>query len=130
MDSSQAKISRHSAGARPPGRTPPRRPKYRIIFVAFGAVMTLAALVWFSPALFLDRSSVTPPEATAERLPTGTVAESDIKVCRRLRFDGDGRVFQDAVPCDNVTVLDAHGKPVPVGTMHRLDAISKSFSGH
>ena len=130
MDSSQAKLSQDSTGARSLGRTPPHSPKYRIVFVSFSVAIGVAALVWFSPALFSDRSSGTAPEATAERMPTGALAETDIKLCKRLRFDGDGRVFQDAVPCDGATVLDVHGKPVPIGTMRRLDAISKSFSGH
>lgn len=63
-------------------------------------------------------------------MPTGTIAETDIEFCRRLRFNDDGRVFQDAVQCDQSGVRDARGQPVPVGTMRRLDAISKSFSNH
>jgi hypothetical protein len=31
-------------------------------------------------------------------------------------------------PCDPV-LRDANGVPVPVGTIHRLDAINKSFTG-
>ena len=130
MDSFQAKTSQDSARVHPLGRTRPHRPKYRIIFVSLSVAIGMAALVWFSPVLFLDRFSVTAPEVSAERMATGTVAESDTKSCRRLTFDGDGRVFQDVVPCDDVTVLNARGQPVPIGTMHRLDAISKSFSGH
>ncbi len=63
-------------------------------------------------------------------MPTGAIAESDIEFCKRLRFDDNGRAFQDVVPCDQSSIRDARGQPVPVGTIHRLDAISKSFSGH
>jgi hypothetical protein len=66
----------------------------------------------------------------SELAPTGTIAQSDQDFCRRLRFDDAGRVFQDVVPCDGAPARDAHGQPVPAGTMRRLDAISKSFSGH
>lgn len=48
--------------------------------------------------------------------------------CKRLDFDNkNGRVFESNAPCDG-EVLNASGEPVPVGTMHRLHAISKSFS--
>jgi hypothetical protein len=62
-------------------------------------------------------------------LPTGTIAESDIPVCRRLTFGSKGQIVRDVVPCDG-SVRDARGQPVPVGTMQRLDAISKAFAGH
>jgi len=58
------------------------------------------------------------------------IAEGDIEFCKRLRFDDHGRVFHDVVPCDQSSMRDARGQPVPVGTVRRLDAISKSFSGH
>lgn len=60
---------------------------------------------------------------------TGTVAESDTPLCRRLTFDNKGEVVRDVVPCDG-SVRGAHGQPVPIGTIQRLDAISKSFAGH
>jgi hypothetical protein len=66
----------------------------------------------------------------SEPVPTGTIPENDAEFCKRLKFDDSGRVFQDVVPCDQSGPRDARGQPVPVGTMHRLDAISKSFGGH
>jgi hypothetical protein len=39
-----------------------------------------------------------------------------------------GRMTRSQQPCD-MTTRDSNGVPVPQGTIHRLDAISKSFSG-
>jgi hypothetical protein len=54
----------------------------------------------------------------------------DGKGCSQQVFDNQtGRMRQSQLPCE-ATVLDSNGMPVPVGTIHRLDAISKSFPGH
>ena len=106
-----------------------RQSKKSTIFISASAAVGMAALAYFSAATFLKRPAVTRAEL-AEQLPTGTIADGDIEFCKRLRFDDDGRVFQDVVPCDQSSMRDARGQPVPVGTVRRLDAISKSFSGH
>jgi hypothetical protein len=50
--------------------------------------------------------------------------------CEVLRFDNDsGRTTTGSGLCESGVTLDAHGVPVPTGTIHRLDAISRSFSG-
>ena len=100
-----------------------------IAIVSLGAIAGAAVLAGFSPALFSDRSSITMRGSASDSVPTGAIAESDREFCKRLRFDDSGRAFQDVVPCDGST-LDARDRQVPQGTMHRLDAISKSFSGH
>jgi hypothetical protein len=52
------------------------------------------------------------------------------KGCSQEAFDNKtGRMTRSPQPCD-ATTYDGNGMPVPVGTIHRLDAISKSFSGH
>jgi hypothetical protein len=56
--------------------------------------------------------------------------ESDGRGCSRQVFDNQtGSMGRTQEPCE-ATSYDADGAPVPVGTLHRLDAISKSFSGH
>ena len=61
--------------------------------------------------------------------PATTVVGRETRWCRRVEFDNEnGRIFQTNAPCDG-EALDANGNPVPVGTMKRLDAISKSFFG-
>jgi len=56
--------------------------------------------------------------------------DSDGKDCWQQIFDNQtGRMTRTQQPCDT-TAYDSNGAPIPVGTIHRLDAISKSFSGH
>ena len=127
---SQPKLRAKSSGPQATEAGEPRPLKPLIILVSLSAAAIVAALVGLSPALWSGRSSASGAEAVSERLPTGTIAESDIEFCRRLTFDENGRVFQDAVPCDRANIRDARGQLVPAGTIRRLDAISKSFAGH
>ena len=50
--------------------------------------------------------------------------------CERMKYDEAGRVVEQFRPCSNADLnLDEHGRPLPVGTMRRLDAIGNSFLG-
>ena len=50
--------------------------------------------------------------------------------CAQQVFDNQtGRMTSTPQPCPPM-VYDSNGFPVPIGTIHRLDSISKSFSGH
>jgi hypothetical protein len=52
------------------------------------------------------------------------------QVCERLKFDNDtGQMIGSPGSCVTEADGDAQNVPLPIGTMHRLDAISKSFSG-
>ena len=52
------------------------------------------------------------------------------KDCSQEIFNNQtGRTIRSSKPCD-ATALDANGAPIPLGTIHRLDAISKSFPGN
>ena len=58
------------------------------------------------------------------------VVETDRQHCELLKFDNyTGRTVENARRCQNTIVLDANGVQVPLGTVHRLGSISKSFSG-
>jgi hypothetical protein len=58
------------------------------------------------------------------------VLQTDDQRCQRMTFDNStGRALDAFKPCEKPELLDANGVPVPTGTMHRLDAISKSFAG-
>jgi hypothetical protein len=61
---------------------------------------------------------------------TGTIIfEVAPHQCRHVAFDNDdGRVSEDLSSCEGDVVFDAQGKPIPMGTKHRLEAISKSFA--
>lgn len=104
--------------------------KRQVILISVSTAVGMAALAYFSVPIFLQKPAITATGSSSDRLPTGTIAEGDIEFCKRLRFDDNGRAVQDVVPCDQSSIRDARGQPVPVGTIHRLDAISKSFSGH
>lgn len=50
--------------------------------------------------------------------------------CERMKYDETGHVIEPFRPCSNADLnLDEHGKPLPIGTMRRLDAIGSSFLG-
>jgi|SRR5579884_537670 len=72
--------------------------------------------------------------AAADRsdLHTGKIVnQTDLNNCQQEAFDNDtGRIVSRTTGCDNKIVLDAHGKPVPIGTVHRLNSISRSFGGN
>jgi hypothetical protein len=54
---------------------------------------------------------------------------SDANGCFQQQFDNKtGRMTRLQEPCETV-VRDAYGVPMPAGTIHRMDAISKAFSG-
>jgi hypothetical protein len=51
------------------------------------------------------------------------------KMCAQDTFDNQtGRMTRSSQPCD-ATAYDGNGAPIPLGTIHRLDAINKSFPG-
>lgn len=57
------------------------------------------------------------------------VLDSSAESCRQLSFDNDtGRIYPDDSPCEGNVPRDATGNPVPVGTLQRLEAISKAFN--
>ena len=56
--------------------------------------------------------------------------ETESGHCRQFTFDNDsGQILPSGELCEPEVSTDAHGDPMPIGTMKRLDAISKSFSG-
>lgn len=129
MASSNTKLRVKPDSMQPPQRGQLRRLSW-VIVLSLSTAAGAAVLVGFSPALFSGRSSIRVTDSASESVPTGAIAESDREFCKRLRFDDSGRAVRDVVPCDGENSRDARGHPVAAGTMHRLDAISKSFSGH
>jgi len=96
---------------------------------ALGAVAVIAA----GSPISLHSSRVA-PTATATPdvdLRTAKITNaSDGKGCWQQVFDNQtGRMTRSQEPCETIT-YDSNGAPVPIGTIHRLDAISKSFPGH
>jgi hypothetical protein len=59
------------------------------------------------------------------------VLQANPDQCAQMKFDNaNGRFTEGLKPCDNQIQFDEHGRPIPIGTIHRLDAISRSFFGH
>lgn len=93
-----------------------------IILLAVTANVTLP---WFPHA----GSSTDPETPDLRQVRMGTVVvEEDGNECERMKFDNDtGRTVDATGNCHSTVVLDSHGVPVPMGTLHRLDSIRKSF---
>jgi len=97
-----------------------------LIFAIAAAVLVMVAAL---PKLGQPNAS-TPPGPSDEELRTARITRDlDGKGCAQQAFDNQtGRMTSSPQPCQT-TVYDANGVPVPVGTIHRLDSISKSFPG-
>ena len=137
---------RPDAGPRPPGRgsaqarSAPHRTQERRRGLIVGCSMLLVAALIAMAAVVATES---PKSVSAlNAAPTTTAApepdlrtakitkDLDGKGCSQQVFDNQtGRMRQSQLPCE-ATTFDSNGVPVPVGTIHRLDAISKSFPGH
>lgn len=101
-----------------------------ILFVAgLGFVLVMTAGLPMST--HLTASTQTASEAPDNNLGSAkvTIDSADGGGCRKQVFDNQtGRMTRSQQPCDT-TARDGNGTPIPLGTIHRLEAISKSFSG-
>jgi hypothetical protein len=56
------------------------------------------------------------------------VLHSSVSGCQQRSFNNQtGQISDQTSPCHNDVVLDAKGLPMPTGTIHTLNSISKSF---
>jgi hypothetical protein len=56
------------------------------------------------------------------------VLHSSTSGCQQRSFNNQtGQISDQTSPCHNDVVLDAKGMPMPTGTIHTLNSISKSF---
>lgn len=96
-----------------------------VLLLAFGA-FELPYLVELLP----ERLAQAHETQGSDLSPHGTVImKTDGERCERMEFDEAGRVVERYRPCGNADLnLDKNGKPLPIGTMRRLDAIGNSFS--
>jgi hypothetical protein len=110
-----------------------REHRRALVIVCLVAAVTTAVVI-AAESLISGQSSRAPQIALAT--PDGDLQTAKItkdlggKGCSQEVFDNrTGRMTRSPQPCDTTT-YDSNGAPVPLGTIHRLDAISKSFSGH
>jgi hypothetical protein len=101
----------------------------RRALIIFGAMFFVAAGA--ATATFLGSAPrtmrTTPPTVSDDFRGATVTGDFDGTGCSQQVFDNDtGRMTMSRRPCATTT-YDSTGTPVPVGTIHRLDAISKSF---
>jgi hypothetical protein len=136
--------ARRAAGAAPPAAAPARlhpmahRTQERRRALIIGCcILLLAGVIAKIVVASVSAKSV---DATNGSF-AATAIERDLRIagittnsadngCSQQIFDNQsGRMLRSQRPCD-VTMYEIEGAPVPLGAMHRLDANSKSFSGH
>jgi hypothetical protein len=110
-----------------------KRKRRRLVLMCFG-VFSVAASIAGVAALatgFRTTSSPTGEMATARAdiQSVGTIVlPSGANGCQHKMFDNrTGQISESGIPCQNAVAVDANGVPIPLGTVHTLNAISKSF---
>jgi hypothetical protein len=112
------------------GRKGARQERWKTVIASccvIGIVGYLATTIDFSAALGPKKSSES--SSSQEEMGAGRIVlQADAPQCQQMKFDNrSGRLSEDYTPCDNQVAFDSRGVPVPRGTIHRLDSISKPF---
>jgi hypothetical protein len=111
-----------------------RRKRWATLLSCLGivAAFVVPATTFNFKGFLIHALSEETQSANWEMVRTGTVVrQTDDGQCVLMKFDNDsGRTIDHVKHCDKTVVRDAQGVPVPMGTVHRLDAISKSFLGN
>ncbi|HTC02091.1 MAG TPA: hypothetical protein VK749_01720 [Xanthobacteraceae bacterium] len=97
------------------------------VFAVGASIAVVAVLaIGFStaPALVVENeASHADPNSVAT-----IVMHSSSSGCQQRSFNNQtGQISDQTSPCHNDVVVDAKGLPVPTGTIHTLNSISKSF---
>jgi hypothetical protein len=96
----------------------------------FAGGASIAAVATFAIAFGTAPSpSVQDAASRAEPNGVGTIVlHSGPSGCQQKSFDNQtGQILNQPSSCHNDVVLDAKGMPIPTGTVHTLNSISKSF---
>jgi hypothetical protein len=136
MSAQQAHTTRVKPTAKTARQRPVRKSKRWYVLVTVAAVC--AAVVYLGTNVrfgaFQAQSIAEPsaPTSEAKEIRTGRIVlQTDPDQCAQMKFDNaDGRLIENLKPCEKDIRLDARGRAMPMGTVHRLDAISKSFFGN
>ena len=115
----------------------PRTPRgyWAIVIISFGFMGGIALLLGtFSFSELVGSTDLTTQsvsQSPGDQTHTGKIIlHMAAGECRQMRFDNSSGRFDADLACDEKIILDKHGVPIPLGTQHRIDAISKSFSSH
>jgi hypothetical protein len=123
----------HSASTRVQSQRTQERRRALIV----GCSILIAVVLGFALAIATESPVSThltnSPQMTSGAPDLGSakvvIESTDGNECRQQVFDNQTwRMTRSQQPCD-ATARDSTGVPIPLGTIHRLDAISKSFSG-
>ena len=93
--------------------------------IAALALIAEFGMPWISQSI----SGAAVDTADADNSQIGTITlQTGEDECELMKFNNQtGRTVQSDARCRKDVTLDAHDMPVPMGTVHRLDAISRSF---
>jgi hypothetical protein len=88
------------------------------------AAFAMVAMVFITDPPPVDEASRSGPNSV------GTIVlHSGSSGCQQRSFDNQtGQIADQSSPCLGGVVRDAKGMPVPAGTIHTLNSISKSFN--
>ena len=113
-----------------------RRQGWYALVISFCGLATIACLIaimeFSTLAPFFTGAKSLEPISDLRQAHTGTIVlQRDDGRCEQKKFDNDtGKIVDMAsAPCEDQVINDAHGVPIPQGTVRRLDTISRAFSG-
>jgi hypothetical protein len=123
----QSAKSAHTRKARA-GRKRGRLTKMCFGVVAVGGLIAAVAMV----AMVFIPAPTSIAENAASRVDPNSVGtiilRSSTSDCHQKSFNNQtGQIFDQPSSCHNDVALDANGVPIPSGTIHTLNSISKSF---
>ena len=103
-------------------------------FCVCAAIVVFAITTNITAPWFAGGYSSTQPAAETRTGTESTTADIMVQKrneeCEIMKFDNNtGRTTDGSGHCRSIITLDAHGAPVPTGTIERLKSINKSFSG-
>lgn len=104
----------------------------RLVKMSFGVIsigVLIAAVAVFAIVFGTALSPVA--ENAASRTEPNSVAtivlHSNAGRCQEKSFNNQTGQISNQSSCQNEVALDAKGNPIPAGTIHTLNSISKSF---
>jgi hypothetical protein len=118
------------AHVRKSGASKKRRRLAKMSLGVFAVGASIAAVAVFAVGLSTAPAPVAENGASrAEPNGVGTIVlHSSASGCQQRSFNNQtGQISDQTSPCANDVVLDARGMPMPTGTVHTLNSISKSF---
>jgi hypothetical protein len=136
MSAQQAHITRVEPTAKTARLRPARKSKRWYVIVTVATVCAVVVYLGTNARFgtFQAQSMAEPsaPSSEAKEIRTGKIVlQTDPGQCTQMKFDNtDGRLIENLKPCEKDIRFDARGQAMPMGTVHRLDAISKSFFGN